>query len=320
MCFGTALLGTVCVAPRAALAQGATVAGEEGARAAFAEGLRLRDEMRRPTEAVPKFAEAYKLAKTPITAFEYAKTLMAIGNLVEAQRIFASINEMPPDPLQSARGKTARDEAKRLATELDSKIPSIAVKLQNVPVEHATPRVSIDDKPIELSAIGKPQKVNPGEHKVVVVSGDGQEHTKAVTILEGKTEPVTFDLKPGVKISLADRRTVAVIVGGAGAVGVGVSLLLGISANSLDSSARKVHCGAAVGGHSDTQCDYQGMQNMRTAGSRADLATVLFIVGGAALGAGAILWLTAPPPNKEGATHNIGFGIGPGGVVARGGF
>ncbi len=303
-------------APSRALAQTASTSNEEAARSAFADGLRLRDEAKRPVEALPKFAEAYRLAATPITAYELGKTHMAVGNLLEAQSIFVSIGKMPPDPLQSARGKAARDDAKRLATELDSKIPSVAVKIEGVPPGEPMPSVTLDGKPLDPSSIGVLQRVNPGEHTFTLVRAKGGQRSHTVTTLEGKAELVTFDLGGGAKLSL-DKKTVGLIVGGAGAVGIGLSLVLGASAAATNSSALDKHCGEAVGGRTANQCDFQGLTDIKSAGRRADMATVLFIVGGAALATGAVLWLTAPPAKGE---KSVALGASLGGLHLQGGF
>lgn len=323
----TSALSSV-VLPRTAHAQAAqsaqpsTGTNEERARAAFAEGLRLRDELRRSTQSLSKFAEAYGLAPTPLTGYELGKTHMALGQLLEAQRVFAAIGAMPPDPLQSAKGKAAREDAKRLVAELDTKIPSILVKLQGAP-QDPPPLVSIDGKPIEASALAKPQRVNPGERTVKVAAG-GTETSKIVTILDGRVETVTFEFVGGAPTATAgsgsflpSRKTIALIVGGAGVIGVGVSLALGAIASGKNSSAREKHCGEVVGGANANQCDFQGYLDMKNAGRTADLATALFIVGGVAVGVGAVLWVTAPPAADA---KRVALGVSPQGVLLQGGF
>jgi hypothetical protein len=79
----------------------------------------------------------------------------------------------------------------------------------------------------------------------------------------------------------------AAIVGGVGIVATGVGAGFGASA----SSQWKVADAACPGGHCKTATDRQkGID----AGSTADISTVLFLVGGAAIASGVVLWLTAP--------------------------
>jgi hypothetical protein len=321
--FVAAALATSAV-PRVAWADAATASKEETARLAFAEGLRLRDELHRGTDALAKFGDAYRLAPTPLTAYELGKTHMMLGRLIEAQRIFAAIGRMPPDPLQSAKGKAARDDAERLVADLDTRIPSIAVKLTGASPNDPPPRVSIDGKLVAASALATPQRVDPGEHRVVVAPARGNAQSQTVTILDGRVAVATFDLagtgtaaptKSG--SLLPSQKTMAIIVGAAGLGGVGISLVLGASASSANSSAREQHCGDVVGGRTDTQCDFQGYLDMKNAGRTADLATALFIAGGVAVGVGAVLWITAPPAADA---KRVALGVSPTSVLVRGGF
>jgi serine/threonine-protein kinase len=83
------------------------------------------------------------------------------------------------------------------------------------------------------------------------------------------------------------QRTIGLVVGGVGVVGLGVGAIFGIRAKSKDSEAA-THCGP------DGFCDSQGVDLGDQAMSSAGLATALSIGGAVALGTGVVLFLTAP--------------------------
>jgi len=83
------------------------------------------------------------------------------------------------------------------------------------------------------------------------------------------------------------RLTWAAIVGGVGVVATGVGVAFGASAASQWSDAHK----ACPNAHCTNDADRQkGID----AGKTADVSTVFFLVGGAALATGIVLWVTAP--------------------------
>jgi len=91
------------------------------------------------------------------------------------------------------------------------------------------------------------------------------------------------------------RKLIGLGVGGAGVIAVGVSSYLTLSARSKYNDAIAQHCGG-----SKTMCDDTGLAITRDARSQANVATIVFGVGAAAVAGGVVLYLTAP---KAGAEH-----------------
>lgn len=91
-------------------------------------------------------------------------------------------------------------------------------------------------------------------------------------------------------------RKVAIGVAGAGVVAIGVGAIFGVRASSLWDDA-KSHC---VNGDFDN-CDPEGVSLSNDARSSANLATISFSVGVAAVAAGAVLWFLNPPGAEDGA-------------------
>ncbi len=291
-------------------------ANETNARAAFADGLRLRDQEHNPRAALESFKVAYRLATTTRTAYELGKTYFVLGQLVEAQKLFVEVDHMPPDPLQTPEGKAARDDAKQKLAELEMSIPTITIKTTGLAPGDAPPRFTLDGEELSAERASHPIKLNPGTHTVTAKRG-WHEKTHTVLLKQGFAEEVSFDFTPS--DPALTRKAIALGVGAAGALVLlagGVYALGAISAKSESSS----HCGAAVGGANDNQCDASGVSSRQSAGSKADTATVLFLVGGAAVGAGVVLWVTAPKTKEATPQPSVSLGVAPTGLLLRGGF
>ena len=89
---------------------------------------------------------------------------------------------------------------------------------------------------------------------------------------------------------LGGRKTAALIVGGVGVASLGVSVVLGLSAKSKYDGIG----GDCVG----DQCNQNGKDARSSAIGTANVATLLGGVGLLAIAGGAVLWLTAPTPEK----------------------
>src|SRR5262245_27613937 len=96
------------------------------ARNALREGLSLR-EKGDLSGALGRFATAYDLVATPVTAFELGKTHMLLGHVLQAHELFKRVVRMPPSMEESQRSAVAREEANRLAADLEPRIPSLKI-------------------------------------------------------------------------------------------------------------------------------------------------------------------------------------------------
>jgi hypothetical protein len=294
---------------------------EASARVAFADGLRLRDVEHKPQEALQKFKIAHALAATTRTTYELGKTLLVLGQLVDAQRAFAEVDQLPPDPLQTPEGKAAREDAARLKADLEGRIPTISVHVIGASRgEHS--HVTIDGTELSDQSLDSPVKVDPGPHTVVSRAGwNSGEDNRSLTVAEGAHEEVTFDVRAGGTAGgFGGRQVLAVTAAAAGALFTIAGGIFALQAMSAKSDSDQ-HCGAAVGGADPNQCDASGVSSRQDAGSKADTATVLFVLGGAGLAVGAVLWFTAP--KREGdkpPSAGVSAALTPAGVLLRGAF
>lgn len=157
------------------------------ARSALREGLALREksDLR---GALARLTTAYELVQTPVTGFELGKTHMLIGHVLEAHELFKKVQRMPPALEESSRSAAAREEAGRLATSLEPRIPALRIHVKLPP--GATAVVEIDEDPIALSGEVTPRAVDPGKHELVAKAGDGPEQRVTIEVAEGETKDV----------------------------------------------------------------------------------------------------------------------------------
>ncbi len=162
-------------------------AEKDAARILFTEGKELRD-LGKLGPALERFRRAYELAPTPITALEYARTHAMLGHLVEARRIFRSIDGLEKKAAESAKSLAARDEAKQLGDELDKRVPTVVLKI--TPADALT-AASLDGQALDPALLAAPLPVDPGKHVLAVraktegtatfVATEG-EHDRVITI------------------------------------------------------------------------------------------------------------------------------------------
>jgi len=108
------------------------------------------------------------------------------------------------------------------------------------------------------------------------------------------------------------QRTMGLIVGAAGIVGVGIGSYFGLRAFSKNSDADG-HC-------SNGQCDQTGMDLTAEANNAATAANIAFGVGLAALAGGVVLYLTAPSGPSAAQSNTLKARVGPGSITLGGTF
>ncbi len=125
------------------------------------------------------------------------------------------------------------------------------------------------------------------------------------------TEPPKPKPEEPAASSRSSRKTLAYAVGGVGVVGLGVGTVFGLMASSKKSESNDMgHCDA------NSVCDPIGKTARNAALTDASVSTVAFIVGGLAVAAGVVLYVTAPTDakaeNKTVGHIEAGVQAGPG--------
>jgi hypothetical protein len=158
------------------------------ARNALREGLSLREKGDLAT-ALVRLGSAYDLVPTPVTGFELGKTHMMLGHVLQAHELFKKVVRMPASLEESTRSQTSRDEAARLAKEIEPRIPSLRIKLTLPPGASAVVRVD-DDVITAAPGAETIRSVDPGPHDVFAKAGDGPEQKVHIEVAESETKDV----------------------------------------------------------------------------------------------------------------------------------
>jgi hypothetical protein len=293
-----------------------TEADKDAARILFTEAKELRD-AGKLAPALERFARAHQLAATPITTVELARTHVMMGHLVEARRLYQSVDAIEKKPGESPKSVAARDEAKQLLTELEPRIPTIVVKITPAdPIVAA----SIDGKAIEPSDLAKPIAVDPGKHVIVVRAK--KEATTNVTVAEGehdravpielpredvvvtpKPNPLPIAPPPATSGFSSTMRTVGLITGGVGLiVGAGAGVFALSKASSVKDNCAGGICGPSY--HDDLDATRRWATVSTVGFGVAALGATLFVIG-----------LTTEPSKKDAARTFVPYAF----VTDRGG-
>lgn len=212
---------------------------KQEARELMSQGRKARDaaDLR---GALSAFSKADEIMHVPTTGVEVARTLAALGRLVEAnaavERVLA-IAEQPDEPEAFAK---ARESARELQRELDARTPRVRVTGVD-----AQARVELDGMAIEPSASTDGLRVNPGRH-VLVAHQSGSKQTRAVEVTEAGSAEVAFDFAPASAPAPREdaprrpgkTRTSTLAIYGLGAtavVGIGGGIGLALGANKRKS-------------------------------------------------------------------------------------
>ncbi|MGD0524581.1 MAG: hypothetical protein ABSE49_05540 [Polyangiaceae bacterium] len=193
-------------------------------------------------------------------------------------------------------------------------------------------RVRMDGRPLAEKLDGTPVAVDRGEHQFSFEAGGGQPVTLTVVVKDGEKRrlvSVTVGVSSGSDTgtgtgtgkgagggdhptSSSTQRTLGLVLGGAGVVGLGVGAVFGALAASKW-SATKNDC--AVSGACPSYS--QAVSDHAATASDATISTVGVIGGAALLAAGLTLYFTSPSAKT---TTVDAVGIGPGTLILQGRF
>lgn len=223
----------------------------------------------------------------------------AAQDLRRAEKLRESREKLLVCVSASCPGLVRDDCAQRLA-EIDRVMPSVVFEAKDAAgSDLVAVAVTMDGERLTDKLDGRSWPVDPGEHRFVFEAAGlpTVEHTIVVHEGErGRAERVVF-AQPAALGPLAPspyehsaQRTIAIALGGAGAGGLAIGIVLGFVAKSTYDHALNAECG----GNANGGCSPQGMADGKAARSQAAASTVAFIAGGALLGAGAVIYFTAP--------------------------
>jgi hypothetical protein len=248
-----------------------------------------------------------------VSANESAQDLRRAAQLREARkRLALCVSAACPGPVRE-------DCAARLS-EVDAAMPSLVfVARDRSGNDLSAVNVTMDGLPFADNLDGTAVQVDPGEHRfifegeglpatekvVVVHEGDKSRH---INVVLGGSAPVDAAQQQKEQFfSPARRRTMGLVLGGAGALGLVIGTVMGIVAKSTYDHAWS-ECG-----NDPRTCSPQGVHDGQVAHDQATVSTVSFVIGVLLLGGGAALYLTAP--KTPGVA--LGAGVGSDGAGLR---
>jgi hypothetical protein len=202
-------------------------------------------------------------------------------------------------------------------------------------------KVTMDGAPLVEALDGRPVAVDPGEHtfrfemagqppvdrKLVIREGEKNRNESVVLGPAAVVAPPPPRVPPSpapAPSTWSTPKTLAVVSGGVGVVGVGLGIVFGLYASSAQSREKSDCPSAGCVGLAQSTEDYD------TAKKDATGSTIAFVAGGVLLAGGVVLWLTAPkgagassdkgaPPVSVGGIRLSPAMIGSGGGLVLGG-
>jgi hypothetical protein len=238
------------------------------------------------------FSAADSLVHTPTTGYEVGATEARLGLLIEARTKLLDVVRLPIAAGEPAQFAEARAKAARLSDELADRIPSLRIHVRGLPASAVTELV-VDGSLIPPEAISAPVRVNPGRHELRLRAA-GQVVRMEVDVAEHQVRDVDFPIAPAppsVRMPLrAPARTTPPTLAYASFGVSGAALVLGATGALIALSEKSTldnECGI-------TLCPSSAGSTVHAADTWADVATVSFIVAGAAAVAGVVLVATHP--------------------------
>jgi hypothetical protein len=267
----------------------------------------------------PAIEQSYKLDAQPGALFTLAACYARWGKsytAVQRYRAFLTeVEKLPPAERdkQQERVKAARDKL----VELEAEVPTLSMSFAAPPPTGTT--VEVDGRTLTPSELAKPLKLDPGEHRVLVktVEGDVKEYKQ-------KLEPraplhltlVTPTAAPAAEAGSSDEPTSTadagaglhpMFVGGLVVGGLGLaSIVVGAVTGGLVLGKK----GEVDENCQDVVCNGAGMDAVDQASTLATVSNVTLGVGIAAVAAGLVLLVVAPTGDTEAEPAAVGLAVG----------
>ena len=283
-----------------------------------------RVEQRDYAAALVLYRAAHDIMHVPTTGIEVARVEAMRGRLVEAREVALEIGRIPPRPNGDPKPFIeAREEARKLAADLDRRIPILTIVVRGVP-EGAPLEVKLDGGLLPTEEALKPHPVNPGRHEIWASAGGLPPVSKEIELQDGQRQTVIVGLGGASEDPDGDRpakpssRGVSplVYVGfGVGGAGLIAGAITGIFSLTRASEVEALCPGGVCPTRSRLE---QATQPKDAALTLANASNIAFAIGVAGVGVGvAGLFLSKREPKQpsSGASMHLTFGPSSVGVV-----
>jgi len=278
-------------------------------------------------DACPAIRRSYREDPRASTLFQLAECYRKWGRIATAavhyEDYLAAYDKLTDTEQKDER---AHEEIASKQRELiEKQIPKVVLRVpRDAPETTRVLRRPQEDGPPIPVAIGVPLLIDPGEHVLTTeVPGRASVFTKfSVKVGENKTVEVEIppasgkidptnkakplqpvpSMMPVLDPGISGRRVAAYALGGVGAVGILGGLVSGVITWGQKPTIEK-NCRGKI-------CNPTGEAAKDTAGITGLISSVAFPLGIVALGGGAILYFTEPPPSKFGSLREQKYSVG----------
>jgi hypothetical protein len=284
------LLAAGVLLPGAARAQGAS--DKAAAEALFQDGRKLFD-AGNYAAACGKFVESERLDPAPGTLLNLAGCYEKNGQTASA---WATFKEAGAASHQKGRADW-EELARTRAAALEPGLSRLTITVTASTTDGL--QVHRDSSVVGQAEWGTAIPVDPGTHVIEAVAPGHTAFHQSVDVAGGGTS-VTLTVPElavdagggggdaaGAANSGTTQRTIGLVVGGIGIVGIGVGAAFGVVAMSKENDALHNDCNG-------DRCNQAGVQLGQDANSAATASTIFFSVGAAAVVGGAVLYFLAP--------------------------
>lgn len=276
--------------------------------------------------AVDRFSRADALVHAPTLMIDWARSLVGLGKLVEAQERYEQIIREGVDAKAPKSWQHALTDATNEVAALKPRLAWVTITVNG----GTDARVTIDGTAVPPAAIGVRRAVNPGARMVRVTAPGFLPQKMPLDLAEGAEGAADFNLQPDPAAVVkpapapapeapaepqAHDPTLAYVALGVGGAGLIVGGVTGVLALSKRSALAKV-C------HPDGDCSSQEKSTLSSYHTFGTISGIGFGVGLAGVGAGLALWFVnrdaTPAPAEHGLVVRPYVGVGS--VGAQGSF
>jgi hypothetical protein len=238
--------------------------------------------------ALESFRVADDLMHVPSTTYEVARSLTDLGRWLEAHETALLVRKLPRRDDEPEAFVVARREADRLVDDLESRIPTLEIRLDADP---SGVDLRVDGAQILVASSVVVRKLDPGTHVVVARIGDRETHVE-VTLAERESRALTLSLPPIERAAMPTplapldaTRTDSPTSPSHALAYAGVSIAgLGVVTGVVTGWLAWDHRDAARPSCVDGQCPPSAHADVDAAHSFATVSTIAFAVGGLGLG------------------------------------
>jgi hypothetical protein len=259
--------------------------------------------------AVDRFSRADALVHAPTLMIDWARSLVGLGKLVEAQERYEQIIREGVDAKSPKSWIRALADAQSEVAELKPRLSWVTITVSG----SSEARVTIDGTAVPPAAIGVRRAVNPGTRMIRVTAIGYLSQKRPLDLAEGAegTADFTLELDPDAQLKPVPEPpppqpikpethdpTLTYVAFGVGGVGLIAGGVTGALALSKRAQLRKVCL-------SNGACESDQSDNINSYKTLGTISGIGFGVGVAGVGAGLALWLLNRDKAPASATQGL---------------